>query len=96
MWGEQISAYSLALLSRHEFLRSAVQIPFVHKIQKAPNILTDFDGFQCEALCADGYTYTIYFRNVKTPKDLLDKGLSFFTCSSGKYVLSVACKESPG
>ena len=34
------------------------------------------DGFQCDALCADGYTYTVYFRNVKAPTDLLNKGLS--------------------
>ena len=34
------------------------------------------DGFQCDVLCADGYTFTVYFRNVAAPKDLLDKGLS--------------------
>ena len=34
------------------------------------------DGFQCDALCSDGYTYTFYFRNVPAPPEYLEKGLS--------------------
>ena len=34
------------------------------------------DGFQCDAVCEIGYTYTFYFRNQKAPKKYLDKGLS--------------------
>ena len=34
------------------------------------------DGFQCDALCQDGYTYTFYFRKQSAPKKYLDQGLS--------------------
>ena len=34
------------------------------------------DGFRCEAVCADGYTFTVYFRNIPAPNELLDKYLS--------------------
>ena len=34
------------------------------------------DGFQCDSLCSDGYTYTFYFRNQPSPKKYLDMGLS--------------------
>jgi hypothetical protein len=34
------------------------------------------DGFQCDAICSKGYTYTFYFRNQSPPKKYLDMGLS--------------------
>jgi hypothetical protein len=33
------------------------------------------DGFQCDALCADGYTFTVYFRNVAAPPVMVEKGV---------------------
>ena len=34
------------------------------------------DGFQCDALCDSGYTYSFYFRHDIPPKKYIDKGLS--------------------
>ena len=34
------------------------------------------DGFQCNGLCSDGYTFTFFFRNKPAPKRYLDKGIS--------------------
>jgi hypothetical protein len=34
------------------------------------------DGFQCDALCCNGYTYSFFMRNMPAPKKYLDKGLS--------------------
>jgi len=34
------------------------------------------DGFQCDALCDDGFTYTVYFRNEKPPQRYIRMGLS--------------------
>ena len=34
------------------------------------------DGFQCDSICADGYTYCFYFRNQPAPKFFLDLGMS--------------------
>jgi hypothetical protein len=34
------------------------------------------DGFQCDALCQDGFTYSFYFRNHPAPKKYIDQGLS--------------------
>ena len=34
------------------------------------------DGFQCDALCNDGYTFAFYFRNEPPPKVYIDQGLS--------------------
>jgi len=34
------------------------------------------DGFQCDCLADDGYTFTFYFRNQPAPKHWLDQGLS--------------------
>ena len=34
------------------------------------------DGFQCDAICDDGYTYTFFFRNQPAPKKYLDEGFS--------------------
>ena len=40
------------------------------------NYKNEGDGFQCDALCSDGYTYSFYFRNQPAPKKWMDKGLS--------------------
>ena len=34
------------------------------------------DGFQCDAICDKGFTYTFYFRNQPAPKKYLNQGLS--------------------
>jgi hypothetical protein len=34
------------------------------------------DGFQCNAICCNGYTYSFFMRNMPAPKKYLDKGLS--------------------
>jgi ribosomal protein L37AE/L43A len=34
------------------------------------------DGFQCDCICDDGYTFTFYFRNQPAEKKWLDQGLS--------------------
>jgi hypothetical protein len=34
------------------------------------------DGFQCDALCQDGFTYSFFFRNHPAPKKYTTKGLS--------------------
>ncbi len=34
------------------------------------------NGFQCDALCCDGYTYSFFMHNMPAPKKYLDKGLS--------------------
>ena len=34
------------------------------------------DGFQCDCICDEGYTFTFYFRNQPAPKKWLDKGFS--------------------
>ena len=34
------------------------------------------DGFQCDCICDNGYTFTFYFRNQPAPKRWLDQGLS--------------------
>jgi len=33
-------------------------------------------GFQCDALCSDGYTFSFYFHNQPAPKRFIDKGMS--------------------
>ena len=34
------------------------------------------DGFQCDALCNDGYTFSFYFRNEPPPPEYIAKGMS--------------------
>ena len=34
------------------------------------------DGFQCDALCQEGFTYQIFMRNDPTPKKYREQGLS--------------------
>ena len=34
------------------------------------------DGFQCDALCDDGFTFSVFFRNEKAPSKYTKKGLS--------------------
>ena len=34
------------------------------------------DGFQCDALCDNGYTYAFQFRNEAAPTNYLQQGLS--------------------
>ena len=46
----------------------------VHKLRI--NYKKEGDGFQCEGVCADGFTFTIFFRNQLSPKKYTDKGLS--------------------
>ena len=40
------------------------------------NYKREGDGFQCDALCSDGYTFTFFFRNQPSPKKWIEKGLS--------------------
>ncbi len=40
------------------------------------NYKAEGDGFQCDALCDDGFTFTFRFRNEPSPKKYLDEGLS--------------------
>jgi len=37
---------------------------------------TEGDGFQCDALCDDGFTYSIFFRNEPPPLEYVRAGLS--------------------
>jgi hypothetical protein len=39
------------------------------------NYKKEGDGFQCDAICSDGYTFTVYFRNIAAPPALIEKGL---------------------
>ena len=51
------------------------------------------DGFQCDCLADDGYTFTFYFRNQPAPKKYIDMGYSplharcfaLFDCLMDKY-----------
>ena len=40
------------------------------------NFKKEGDGFQCDSICSDGYTYKFYFRNQPAPKKYLDKNLA--------------------
>lgn len=39
------------------------------------NYKKEGDGFQCDAICADGYTYCFYFRNQSAPKCFIEQGM---------------------
>ena len=39
----------------------------MHKDKKWITYKTEGDGFKCDALCDEGYTYQIYFRNHSSP-----------------------------
>jgi len=47
-----------------------------HKDKLRITYKAEGDGFQCDAICKDGYTWTFYFPNKAAPKKWLDKGLS--------------------
>jgi hypothetical protein len=47
-----------------------------HKDKLRITYKAEGDGFQCDALCQEGYTYTFYYRNQPAPKHYLDKHLS--------------------
>ena len=40
------------------------------------NYKKEGDGFQCDAICSDGYTYTFYFQNQPAPKKYLDRNMA--------------------
>jgi len=40
------------------------------------NYKREGDGFQCDAICSDGYTYSFYFRNQAPPKVFVDMQMS--------------------
>ena len=48
------------------------------------NYKKEGDGFQCDALCSDGYTFSFYFHNQPAPKCSIDKGM---------YPLKERCME---
>jgi Transposase IS4/SAP domain len=47
-----------------------------HKDKLRITYKSEGDGFQCDALCQEGYTYAFYFRNHPAPKSYLDQGYS--------------------
>jgi Transposase IS4 len=47
-----------------------------HKDKLRITYKAEGDGFQCDALCQEGYTYTFYYRNQPAPKKYLDQDLS--------------------
>ena len=48
----------------------------MHKEKKQITHKTEGDGFQCDALCDEGYTHQIYFRNHPDPEKYLKLGMS--------------------
>ena len=40
------------------------------------NYKKEGDGFQCDVICSDGYTFTVFFRNQKSPQRFTQAGLS--------------------
>jgi hypothetical protein len=47
-----------------------------HKDKLRITYIAEGDGFQCDALCHEGYTYTFYFWNQPAPKKYLDQKIS--------------------
>jgi hypothetical protein len=47
-----------------------------HRDKRRITYKAEGDGFQCDAICQNGFTYTFYFRNQPAPKKYLDQGLS--------------------
>ena len=47
-----------------------------HRDKKRITYKTEGDGFQCNALCDNGFTYQVYFRNHPAPKKYLNIGMS--------------------
>jgi hypothetical protein len=47
-----------------------------HKDKLRITYKNEGDGFQCDAVCDSGYTYTFFFRNQPPPKKYIDMGLS--------------------
>jgi hypothetical protein len=47
-----------------------------HKDKLRITYKNEGDGFQCDAVCDSGFTFTFYFRNQPAPKKYIDKGLS--------------------
>jgi hypothetical protein len=47
-----------------------------HKDKRRITYKAEGDGFQCDAICQKGFTWTFYFRNQPAPKKWIDKGLS--------------------
>mmetsp|Transcript_22737 Transcript_22737/g.34392 ORF Transcript_22737/g.34392 Transcript_22737/m.34392 type:complete len:226 (+) Transcript_22737:1278-1955(+) len=45
----------------------------VHKDKLRITYKNGGDGFQCDAICEDGYTWMFYFRNQPAPKKWIDK-----------------------
>jgi hypothetical protein len=47
-----------------------------HKDKLRITYKAEGDGFQCDAMCQDGFTFAFYFRNQPAPKKWLDQKLS--------------------
>jgi hypothetical protein len=47
-----------------------------HKDKRRITYKAEGDGFQCDALCQEGYCYQHYFRNDPAPKKYINQGLS--------------------
>ena len=48
----------------------------MHRDKKRITYKTEGDGFQCDALCDNGFTYQVYFRNHPAPEKYLQIGMS--------------------
>ena len=48
----------------------------MHQDKRRITYKNEGDGFQCNALCQDGFTYQFYMRNHPAPKEYLREGLS--------------------
>ena len=48
----------------------------MHQDKKRITYKTEGDGFQCDALCDNGFTYQVYFRNHPAPEKYLKIGMS--------------------
>ena len=47
-----------------------------HEDKKRITYKAEGDGFQCDALCQEGYTYQVYMRNDPAPQKYMKQGLS--------------------
>ena len=46
------------------------------------------DGFQCDALCDDGYCYQFYFRNDPAPAQFLQQCCDLFILVSWRFLIA--------
>jgi hypothetical protein len=76
LWIQVVSMEALPMAKFISIDEQTIDFKGMHVDKLQIRYKKEGDGFQCDSLCCNGYTYSFFMHNMPAPKKYLDEGLS--------------------